>query len=507
MSTHDLGVGAAGGQAGSLDLTGSGGGAADGLPEPSSGLDADPGGFGDLDLAAPSDGGLDLGAPSDGGLDLGAPSDGGLDLGAPAGGGLDLGASAEGGLDLGASSDSGLDLGASTDGGLDLGAPADGGLDLGVPSGGGLDLGAPADGGLDLGAAPAGGPELGAGADAGLDLGVSAGGGLDLPGALPSGDLDVSAALSSSELDLSAALRSDDLDLGLEGGPAADPFASLGAPSQAGAPDPGASWSEPGPPQSLPSLDGASSPGMLGLSGSEEGGPPPPPAAGVGRALTAPGAGRAIPTAAGRVQTDLAAAASPPRSGFGLLLFSVLLIFDLFCVFVLWRNDWRADLRQTVAMVRFAVGEAAEPVAVATELAERPRVELIGIRAKIYPNDQGSRLLVLDGRAKNVGSASVRDVQVEGRLIDLDKGSTAAKAEAPVVGPIDQKQLRGVRGSADLQRAYRKLGEDAKPLADGEERGFTLVFLSLPKDLPERQGRFKYEAKVKSVELAVEAAP
>ncbi len=437
-------------------------------------------------------------APSDAGLDLtdaAAPSAGslGLDDGVPGGGseGTD-------GFDLGLpSAPSGMDTGGLLG---DLGGGGD--SLLGMPDASeafGLD--ATASGGVQ---AISDGPAPPLSGDGGLG-GLAPPGDAGLAGLGPSDDGGLGGLAPPDDGGLGGLAPPDDgglLGLSDDGG-----LGGLGGePSMGGL----AAQGDGGGIGGGPEIGGLSPTGDGGLPGIALGGdepaPPPPPAAGVSRSRTPLPARSAA--GLGRAGTELAGEAVPAKSGLGMLLFSVLLVFDLFCAFVLWRNDWRADLRQTGGMLHRAIGSG-EAVVLGAATQAGPRVEIRGVEARRYPNDQGDTLLVLDGQAENVGDAAVRDVVISGRLIDTESGEVAARAQVPAVGALGSEQLRSIRSTKDIERTCRGLAKERGEgsVAPGAAVGFTLVFVSLPADFGSRMQSYRYEAKVASAKLAGEAAP
>ncbi len=268
-------------------------------------------------------------------------------------------------------------------------------------------------------------------------------------------------------------------------------FGDIGPPAGAGpGPAPGVA---PGP----SGINGGASISLDDGSGAGPGGAPPPAA--VKR-----------PRASGpemRTASDHRPLAT--RSSVGMLLFMTLLTFNGVCGYVLYKNDWRADLRRAGDMFRVAL-DAEEEVMLPAAKPSVPRLELAGVRARTLQNDEDSTILIVDGLAKNSGDVPVRDVLISGRLIDTQAdGKVIRKAAAPATGRLAPDVLRAVRSLSDVQRAYKgmKRAKNAGgPLLPGTQAAFTAVFPDLPEDFVQAKERYRFEVQIGSYEEAIEPA-
>lgn len=239
----------------------------------------------------------------------------------------------------------------------------------------------------------------------------------------------------------------------------------------------------------------------ISMGGGDERGPTPGPPAAVG----SPRAGA----------PDLRAAAMSKqlatRSSLGMLLFMTLLAFNGVCMYVLYKNEWRADLRRAGDMFRVAV-DAEEEVMLPVAKPAVPRLEIPGAHAKSLQNDDGRALFIIDGVAKNVGDVAVKDVLIAGRLLDSKRDDKVVRrATAPATGRIDPDAIRAIRSLADVQRAYKHMkrrGSDDGVLAPGASAAFTVVFPDLPEGFLQDKQRYRWEVQLGAYEQAhLDGAP
>lgn len=291
------------------------------------------------------------------------------------------------------------------------------------------------------------------------------------------------------------------------------PSLDLGAPPSIG-PSPGGAFDiapAPGPAPGKAFTDIAHPPGAGP-------GPAPGPSRGapdIGGSISlddSPGATAPLPAAISRRRAsgpDMRASDHNPlatRSSVGMLLFMILLAFNGLCAYVLFKNDWRADLRRAGDMFRVAM-DAEDEVMLPAAKPPVPRLELTGVRARTLVNDEDKTILIIDGLAKNSGDVAVRDVLIAGRLIDVQQDNTVIrKATSPATGRLAPDVLRAVRSLSDVHRAFKGLtrGKAAGALLPGEEAPFTTVFPNLPDDFVQAKERYRFEVQIGSYEEAIE---
>ena len=189
-----------------------------------------------------------------------------------------------------------------------------------------------------------------------------------------------------------------------------------------------------------------------------------------------------------------------------MLLFMILLTFNGVCGYVLYKNDWRADLRRAGDMFRVAM-DAEEEVMLPAAKPPVPRLELTGVRARTLENDEQRTILIVDGLAKNSGDVPVRGVLIAGRLVDVQADNKVVrKSTAPATGRLAPDVLRSVRSLSDVQRAYKGLKRAADAdgtLLPGQEAAFTTVFPNLPDDFVQAKERYRFEVQIGAYEEAI----
>ena len=159
----------------------------------------------------------------------------------------------------------------------------------------------------------------------------------------------------------------------------------------------------------------------------------------------------------------------------------ILLLLNIFAVFVLARNGWQIDLRRPAHAMSVAFGRAPRELVVD----ERP-ARLVGVKQCVYATRNGRDIFLVEGEILNVGKAPLRKVRITVRLLDKTDNRVLDSREVPGGGWLDPAQLRGLTSPASLHQTYVELDRKSASLVirPGERAPFIAVFVNLPPSFP-----------------------
>jgi hypothetical protein len=211
------------------------------------------------------------------------------------------------------------------------------------------------------------------------------------------------------------------------------------------------------------------------LFGRAEPTPPPAPRAPVTPRPAAPPPREAL-EARRQVAWEIPAPRRGARGGNVVVRASLALVVLglVFCIFVMWRNEWRFSSFGAMMARAFAPQSAGIRSLVAG-------LEVHNVRRVFGESALGQRMLTISGELRNTTPSPIQGTSVLVRFVDRG-GTVVAEREQWAVGLFEPPVLAGFRDAADVDDEYRKRQARSIVPPDGKLE-FMIVFFPIPQEL------------------------
>jgi predicted Zn finger-like uncharacterized protein len=175
------------------------------------------------------------------------------------------------------------------------------------------------------------------------------------------------------------------------------------------------------------------------------------------------------------------------------LLLIVLVLTTMFLGFIGLANGGILDFKELPTQIKAAFGQGTytpgvagartpdTPEATPDAGKEDQGLKVVNVRHTYFPNKDGQQLFLVEGGVLNQMGDSVREIKVQGKVMDGD-GKVVASLTAPAGRTLSEEELLDVTAADSLDGAYAQVSKEVKTMMVGPSKAtnFTLVFMNLP---------------------------